>query len=110
MATDPLAVEIGARIRSLRTSRGMTGKALADELALPPTAITAWERGRVIPGGRSLVLLARALGCRVSALLPDEGAGSDELLVRIGRLPAPARIELERFVALLERAERAPRP
>lgn len=107
METDPLAVEIGARIRAQRAAREMTGRNLAEKVGVPATTITTWERGRVVPGGRSLILLARALGCRASALLPDDGAPTT-LSARIERLPATALADLERFVSLLERAERAP--
>lgn len=107
MQTDPLAIEIGERIRAQRAARQMTGRALAEKIGVPATTVTTWERGRVIPGGRSLILLARALGCRASALLPDDD-GAVALLARIERLPAAALADLERFVALLERAERVP--
>jgi transcriptional regulator with XRE-family HTH domain len=107
METDPLAVEIGARIRAQRAACEMTGRLLAEKVGVPATTITVWERGRVIPGGRSLILLARALGCRVSALLPDDG-GAATLSARIERLSAGALADLERFVSLLERAERIP--
>lgn len=105
MQTDPLAVEIGERIRAQRAARQMTGRALAEKVGVPATTVTTWERGRVIPGGRSLILLARALGCRASAFLPDDDDAA-ALFARIERLPAAALADLERFVAVLERAER----
>jgi transcriptional regulator with XRE-family HTH domain len=108
METDPLAVEIGSRIRAQRAACDMTGRLLAEKVGVPATTITVWERGRVIPGGRSLILLARALGCRVSALLPDDDGGAATLSARIERLSAGALADLERFVSLLERAERIP--
>lgn len=108
METDPLAVEIGARIRAQRAAREMTGRSLAKAVGVPPTTVTVWERGRVVPGGRSLVLLARALGCRVSALLPDDEGPTATLSTRIERLSAGSLADLERFLTVLERAERVP--
>jgi transcriptional regulator with XRE-family HTH domain len=104
MDTDPLAVEIGARIRALRVERGMTGKALADELEVPATQVTAWERGRVAPSARSILLLARALGCEAARLLPGGTPEAGALSARIARLPAAALADLASFVALLEKA------
>jgi len=107
MQTDPLALEVGAQIRALRTERNMTGTALASLLAVPATQITAWERGRVVPSARSLLLLARALQCPASALLPDGASDRDGLVARVTQLPARALPELASMLALLERAYRA---
>jgi transcriptional regulator with XRE-family HTH domain len=104
METDPLAVEIGARIRAQRVEREMTGKALADELEIPATQVTAWERGRVAPSARSILLVARALGCDPASLLPGEVPDASAISMRVARLPAAALPDLARFVALLETA------
>ena len=104
MATDPLALEVGAQIRGLRIQRGMSGKALAEALGVPGTQVTVWERGRVVPSVRSLLLLARALECDPTALLPPRSADVAGLSARIAVLPAASVPDLERFVTLLERA------
>ncbi len=106
MDTDPLAVEIGGLIRALRIERGMTGKALAEELAIPATQVTAWERGRVAPSARSILLVARALGCEAARLLPGSTPEADAISARIARLPTAALADLAGFVALLEKAYR----
>lgn len=104
MQTDPLALEVGAQIRALRTERGMSGKALAGLLKVPSTQLTAWERGRVVPSARSLLLLARALHCPAAALLPDLASDRVGLVARVERLPARALPELASMLAVLERA------
>lgn len=107
MQTDPLAVEIGSRIRSLRTGRGMTGAALAAELKIPASALTAWEHGRVAPSAHSLLALMRALACGPSDLLPaGEARAARPLPERLKQLPPEALADVERFVTLLERAHR----
>ncbi len=104
MQTDPLALEIGARIRALRVERNMTGKALAAELGIPATQLTAWERGRVAPSARSILVLAQALGSEPASLLPIQDLEAHVLARRVGQLPAAALPDLARFLALLERA------
>lgn len=108
MATDPLAVQIGARIRALRIQRGMTGKVLAAELQIPATQLTAWERGRVAPSARSILVLARALGAEPATLLPPaEAFEVRTLAARVQQLPEGALPDLARFLSILERAYRA---
>ncbi len=104
MQTDPLAVEIGARIRALRVDRGMTGTALAAELGIPATQLTAWERGRVAPSARSILVLARALGSEPASLLPAQDLEAHVLAKRVALLPEAALPDLARFLAILERA------
>jgi len=108
METDPLALRIGARIRALRIERGMTGKALAAELQIPATQLTAWERGRVAPSARSILVLARALSAEPATLLPAEAFDARTLAARVQRLPEAALPDLARFLSILERAHRAP--
>ncbi len=104
MATEPLALQIGAQVRALRVQRGMSGKALAEELGVPGTQITAWERGRVVPSARSLLVLGRALKCEPAAFLPAEAPDAAALAARVARLPALALPDLARFLVILERA------
>lgn len=101
--TDPLALEIGERVFEARTRRGMKGVTLAAALEVPPSALTAWERGRVVPSVRTLLALAKALRVGPTELLPGTDRVS-ALEERIRRLPAAARPDLERLLDLLERA------
>jgi len=41
------ASTLGERIRMLRERQGLTQKALAEQLGLNDSTVTAWERGRV---------------------------------------------------------------
>lgn len=104
MATDPLALEVGAQIRALRLARGMTGKALAAALGVPGTQVTVWERGRVVPSVRSLLLIAQALECDPTELLPVRRTDAAELAARLATLPAACIPDVERFITLVERA------
>lgn len=106
MDTDPLAIEVGARIRAVRLERGLTGAELSRRLGVPSTALTAWERGRVVPSVRTLLSLASALGVAPAELLGAEIVDVALLAERIGRLSPTALAELARFVDLLERAQR----
>lgn len=104
METDPLALAVGAQIRALRIQRGLSGKALAAQLGVPGTQITAWERGRVVPSARSLLLLSRALGCEPAVFFPAQTPDPEVLAARVQRLPPGALPDLARFLAILERA------
>lgn len=68
----PEHVRLGARIRDLRKSRGLTATQLSSELGVSQPAISQWETGKEPPSRDSLTKLSRALGVSVSALL-DEG-------------------------------------
>lgn len=58
-------------IAQLRMDQGLTQGQLAKLCNVPYSTISRWELGTVIPGGKSLVKLAAALGCNISDLLPD---------------------------------------
>lgn len=104
MDVDPLGAAIGGLVRERRVALGMTGKSLAEQLEVPATTITAWERGRVVPGARALLRLARVLGVPAATLLPEMRPDPANLADRILRLPPSALPDLERFVAVLEAA------
>lgn len=38
-------IEIGAKIKQLRTARSMTQEQLGDELSVSPQAVSKWESG-----------------------------------------------------------------
>ena len=107
MDVDPLGADIGARIRARRRECGMTGKALAAKLSVPSTTVTAWERGRVLPGARSLLLLGRALDTPAATFLVDPDINAHELATRVSRLSPRLLPDLVRFLTLLEESDRA---
>lgn len=66
----------GALIRSLRTERGMTQRALAKVLGVTDQAVSKWERGLGCPDTALLPGLAQTLGITVEQLLrgtPESG-------------------------------------
>lgn len=64
--------EMGRFIQTLRKERGLTQKALAEQLQITDKAVSKWERGLSCPDITLLPALAAALGVSVSELL---GAG-----------------------------------
>ena len=50
--------QIGSNIRILREKRGLTQRALADDMLVSFQAISAWERGQSIPDLENVVRIA----------------------------------------------------
>lgn len=65
----PAAELFGARLRELRSKRGMTLETLADEAKMSLTFLSDMERGIKVPSLTTLVRLAVALECKVTALV-----------------------------------------
>ena len=72
--------QIGANIRNFREKKGLTQRALADNVLVSFQAISAWERGLSIPDLENAVRLADYFGVSVDALLTQAG---QELFVGI---------------------------
>lgn len=72
--------QIGGNIRALREKKGLTQRALADNVLVSFQAISAWERGLSIPDLENAVRLADYFGVSVDALLTQ---GGQELFVGI---------------------------
>ena len=62
---------LGARIRDLRESAGLTQEALARAAAIGRVTLVRLEKGEQSPRFRTLDAIARALGRRVSELLVE---------------------------------------
>jgi XRE family aerobic/anaerobic benzoate catabolism transcriptional regulator len=80
---DPFLTELGARVRMLRSRRGLTQKALAHEAGISLRHLANLEAG--IGNGSALVLrqLATALNTSLASVVGDETASSAEwLLIR----------------------------
>lgn len=65
-------MEIGEKIRKLRTDAGMTQDDLASRLAVTRTAVSKWETGKGWPGVDSLKLITDEFGVTIDALVSDE--------------------------------------
>jgi len=74
-----LNVGLGARIRALRESRGLSLRAVAEVAQISTSLLSQIERGEASPSLVSLVAIADALGTRPGVLLDEEGsAGASE--------------------------------
>ena len=61
-------IEMGAKIRQLRLSRGMTQEELGDELNVSPQAVSKWESGATLPDIQLLPELAVLFGISIDEL------------------------------------------
>ena len=69
---------IGQRIRSLRESRGLSQKELADQIGVSQGSIGNWEAGiRTNIQGTKLLKLATALAVDASVLVDHGGTSAD---------------------------------
>lgn len=75
-------LRIGPRIRSLRTSQGLTLRLLAERAGLTESFVSQVEREVASPSIASLQRIARGLGTTLGALVADER--SNGRLVRLG--------------------------
>lgn len=69
-------MEIGEKIRTLRTEANMTQDELAAKLLVTRTAISKWETGKGWPGVDSLKLIANEFGVSIDSLVSDEDVQS----------------------------------
>ncbi|MBQ9002797.1 MAG: helix-turn-helix transcriptional regulator [Eggerthellaceae bacterium] len=69
-------MEIGEKIRKLRTDAGMTQDELAARLLVTRTAVSKWETGKGWPGVDSLKLIADEFGVSIDSLVSDEDVQS----------------------------------
>ena len=70
MAVAPTIAELlGERVRELRKKRGLTQVQLSERCDIPQSRISAIEKGSHVPNVETVIRLARALGCKVAALV-----------------------------------------
>ncbi|WP_199430329.1 helix-turn-helix domain-containing protein [Qaidamihabitans albus] len=86
--------ELGARLRALRTERGMSLRALAGSLGISPSALSQMERGKMRPSVTRLFQIVSLLDVPLAAAFgegaaePEPAAGADEVvLARADELP-----------------------
>lgn len=70
-------------LRNLRLARGLTQQELSDALdgKLSQSSIGLYETGSRVPNSKSAALLAGFFGVSVSALLADDDATDEELVI-----------------------------
>ncbi|MCL6563107.1 MAG: helix-turn-helix domain-containing protein [Firmicutes bacterium] len=64
--------ELGQRLRLCREAQGLSQRELAQRIHANQGTLSRWESGLRMPGGRSLLALARALGVTVDMLVGRE--------------------------------------
>jgi transcriptional regulator with XRE-family HTH domain len=60
---------LGARLRELRLKRGLSQQALSERVGVPQTHVSAMELGVKFPNLLTVLRLAVALDCKVTALI-----------------------------------------
>ncbi|NQT61288.1 MAG: helix-turn-helix transcriptional regulator [Bacteroidetes bacterium] len=79
-----LRLELGSRIRELRSSKSMTGQKLAKISRISPAYLSEVERGLSVISGEKLLRIAEALGVGLQELLsPELPAGSKNEMISI---------------------------
>lgn len=96
-APDPMDIALGAAVRIRRRTIGMSQEALADQCGVSFQQIQKYENGANRISFSRLVLIARALSCRVTDLMdvfdgPDKDTALD--LDMLTRLRTPGALEL----------------
>jgi transcriptional regulator with XRE-family HTH domain len=86
----PLKTRVGVRIREIRRERGLTQEALAEQVERSVDAISALERGLVLPGFETLERLAAVLGVSLADFFdaPADAQESDKRTQLRARLAA----------------------
>jgi len=60
------------KLRAVRTSRGMSQRAVARQMGVPPHYVCTWESGKNGPGGQNMVKLLQALGCDLEDVTTED--------------------------------------
>ena len=76
-------IELGKRVKALRTKTGLTQKEVAAKICVSEQALSKWENGDCLPDLYNLTLLARALHVSTDYLLDTEAEITVET-VKIG--------------------------
>ncbi len=76
------SLEIGSKLKEMRTRRGMSQKELADKVDVSPSFISQVENNQISPSLISFVQLCKALGASPAALLDDKPAKKSGWLIR----------------------------
>jgi DNA-binding XRE family transcriptional regulator len=71
-------IKTGTLIRTLRTQKGLTQKALAEAVGVGDKAVSKWERGLGCPDVSLLPQLSRVLGIGLEALLSGALDANDQ--------------------------------
>lgn len=75
-------MEVGGRIRELRTERGMSQDDLAARVYVSRQTISSWENGKTYPDVQSLLLLSEIFGAPVDSLIKGDVEAMNETIDR----------------------------
>lgn len=64
-------MDIGAKIKEFRLSRGMMQKDLASHLHVSPQAVSSWEKNRTQPNMEMIEAMCKVFDCKKSDFLSD---------------------------------------
>ena len=75
-------MEVGGRIRELRTERGMSQDDLAARVYVSRQTISSWENGKTYPDVQSLLLLSEIFSASVDSLIKGDVETMNETIDR----------------------------
>ena len=81
---EAVSIDVGARLRELRTGIGVSMRALARMSGLSANALSMIERGRTSPSVSTLHKLANAMGIPITAFFREEPEHSDVVFCKAG--------------------------
>lgn len=93
---------IGARVRAARLNAGFSQERLGNALQVSFQAIQKYETGTARIAASTLVVIAEALGVKVSSLLNDSDLCGSEPRPDPPGGPSPQALRLAQFVAEIE--------
>ena len=80
-------MSFGEKIKELRTKKGMTQKALAEELSVTSQAVSRWENDEVEPSISTISQMAELFGCSIDELFGktkvDSEAKEDNIIINV---------------------------
>ncbi|MBR5260245.1 MAG: helix-turn-helix transcriptional regulator, partial [Eggerthellaceae bacterium] len=62
-------MDIGTKIKELRTERGLSQERMAEQLCVSRQAVTKWETGAGAPDVENLIAISRLFGVSTDELL-----------------------------------------
>ncbi len=80
--TEAVSVDVGARLRELRTARELSMRALARASGLSANALSMIERGKSSPSVSTLYKLADTLGVPITAFFSDQPPTDEIVFVK----------------------------
>ena len=92
-------MELGEKLKSLRTSAGLTQARLAEAVEVAPRTISKWENGLEEPTLSDIRKLCKALGCKKSDLVEE----TEEKPVRKVKTVEAKPVVIEKKVGKLEK-------